>query len=78
MVIRVLEVGPAIGAAGPVLLGIPSAADEEAAAVAAKAAAADAAAGGWGAVGGWVGNMDPPAATENLLPLREACFSKTL
>ena len=74
MVIRVLEVGPAIGAAGPVLLGIPSA-DEEAAAVAAKAAAA--AAGGWGAVGGWVGNMDP-AATENLLPLREACFSKTL
>ena len=76
MVIRVLEVGPAIGtAAGPVLLGIPSAADEEAAAVAAAAAAA---AGGWGAVGGWVGNMDPPAATENLLPLREACFSKTL
>ena len=74
MVIRVLEVGPAIGAAGPVLLGIPSAADEEAAAVAATAAA-----GGWaGAVGGWVGNMDPPAATENLLPLREACFSKTL
>jgi len=72
MVIRVLEVGPAIGAAGPVLLGIPSA-DEEAAAVAAAAAAA----GGWGAVGGWVGNMDP-AATENLLPLREACFSKTL
>ena len=77
MVIRVLEVGPAIGAAGPVLLGIPSA-DEEAAAVAAKAAAAvAAAAGGWGAVGGWAGNMDP-AATENLLPLREACFSKTL
>ena len=74
MVIRVLEVGPAIGAAGPVLLGIPSAADEEAAAVAAAAAAA----GGWGAVGGWVGSMDPPAATENLLPLREACFSKTL
>jgi hypothetical protein len=76
MVIRVLEVGPAIGAAaGPVLLGIPSAADEEAAAVAAAVAAA---AGGWGAVGGWVGSMDPPAATENLLPLREACFSKTL
>ena len=74
MVIRVLEVGPAIGGAGPVLLGIPSAADEEAAAVAAAAAAA----GGWGAVGGWVGSMDPPAATENLLPLREACFSKTL
>ena len=74
MVIRVLEVGPAIGAADPVLLGIPSAADEEAAAVAAAAGAA----GGWGAVGGWVGSMDPPAATENLLPLREACFSKTL
>lgn len=79
MVIRVLEVGPAIGAAGPVLLGIPSADEEAAEAVAAKAAAAAAAAGGWaGAVGGWVGNMDPPAATENLLPLREACFSKTL
>ena len=77
MVIRVLEVGPAIGAAGPVLLGIPSS-DKEAAAVAGKAsAAAAAAAGGLGAVGGWAGNMDP-AATENLLPLREACFSKTL
>lgn len=71
MVIRVLEVGPAVGAAGPVLLGIPSA-DEE-------AAAAAVAAGGWGAAaaGCWGANMDP-AATENLLPLREACFSKTL
>ena len=65
MVIRVLEVGPAVGgAAGPVLLGIPSAAE---------AAAAAAAAGGWGAAaaagGCWGAYMDP-AATENLLPLR--------
>jgi len=73
MVIRVLEVGPAVGAAGPVLLGIPSGV------AVATTAAATGAAGGWGTAAGgvWAANMDP-AATENLLPLREACFSKTL